>query len=67
MLYFVVMKKSEAIKLFGHTQEALALSLGITKSAVSQWPDDLPQHIEDRVVGAAVRLGKLPPPVVNAA
>ena len=54
------MKKSDAITLFGNRQRDLAEALEITESAVSQWPDDLPQSTIDRVVGAAVRLGKLP-------
>ena len=52
------MTKSEAIRLFGKTQVELAAALGITKQAVSAWPDVLPQEQRDRVVGAAVRLGK---------
>lgn len=61
MLTFVPMRKSEAIQLFGGLQKDVAAALGITPSAVSQWPDDLDQATEDRVIGAAVRLGKLPP------
>jgi len=61
------MKKSEAIKIFGRTQESMASSLGITKSAVSQWPEELPQHVADRVIGAAVRLGRPLPSEVKAA
>lgn len=55
------MKKSEAIELFGGLQKDVAAALGITPSAVSQWPDELDRATEDRVVGAAVRLGRLPP------
>lgn len=53
------MKKQSAIALFG-TGTALAHALGITKSAVSQWPEELPQRIADEIHGAAIRLGKIP-------
>lgn len=36
------MTKSEAIALFGRNQADLARGLSITRSAVSQWPDDKP-------------------------
>lgn len=36
------MKKAEAIKLAG-TAQAIADLLDITPSAVSQWPDDIPE------------------------
>ena len=52
------MTKQEAIELFGGGQRALAEALGISRSAVSQWPKLLDQEREDRVIGAAVRLGK---------
>lgn len=60
MLIFTPMRKSEAIQLFGGLQKDVAAALGITPSAVSQWPEELDQATEDRVIGAAVRLGKLP-------
>lgn len=53
------MKKSEAIRMIGSTATELAAAVGVTSSAVSQWPDDLTQNQIDRVVGAAVRLGRL--------
>lgn len=51
-------RKSEAIKLFG-TQTRLADALGLGRSAVSQWPDELAQRQADQVLGAALRLGLL--------
>jgi hypothetical protein len=54
------MQKAAAIALFA-TSAGTARALGISKSAVSQWPDPLPRSIADRVVGAAVRLGKTVP------
>lgn len=50
------MTKQQAIAVFG-SGTALARALGITKSAVSQWPDDLPQRTIDEINGAAMRLG----------
>lgn len=54
------MTKTEAISLFGENQSDLARALGITPQAVYQWPDDLVEAQIDRVIGAAVRLGKWP-------
>jgi transcriptional repressor of cell division inhibition gene dicB len=51
------MTKQEAISLFGNGA-SLARALGITRSAISQWPDDLDQPRSDMVNGAALRLGK---------
>ncbi|HSC78858.1 MAG TPA: UTP--glucose-1-phosphate uridylyltransferase GalU [Chitinolyticbacter sp.] len=52
------MRKLNAIQLFG-TQTRLAAALGLGRSAVSQWPDELPQRHADQVRGAALRLGLL--------
>jgi predicted XRE-type DNA-binding protein len=61
------MTKADAIELFGGLQKNVADALGVTPSRVSQWPDgELDQATEDRVIGAAVRLGKLPPPEYRA-
>lgn len=54
------MKKSEAIELLGGSLSAAADVLGVTVSAVSQWPDELPDRIAQRVVGAAYMAHKLP-------
>ena len=48
------MKKSTAIRIFENPRK-LADALGITRQAIYQWPDDLPLHLEDRIVGAAIR------------
>lgn len=53
------MNKQDAIQLFG-SGAALARALGITRGAVSLWPDALDQRRADEVVGAAIRLGLLP-------
>ena len=52
------MRKIDAIRLFG-SQSRLADALGVGRSAVSQWPDDLLQRQTDQVTGAAMRLGLL--------
>lgn len=51
------MTKSEAIRLFGTTQADLAAAIGVTRSAISQWGESLRLEQQDRVIGAAVRLG----------
>jgi hypothetical protein len=43
----------------------LADAVGLTRPAISQWPDELRQEQVDRVIGAAVRLGKWPPPALK--
>lgn len=55
------MTKSEALKLIGVTTvTAAAEALGITHSAVSQWPEVLPEAIENRVLAFLARK-HLPP------
>ena len=54
------MDKAEAIKIFGSLIE-LARALGVTPSRISQLPEVLNQKDADRVVGAAVRLGRVLP------
>jgi predicted nucleic acid-binding Zn ribbon protein len=54
------MTKTQAIQLFGGRFRHLAGALNISVSAVSQWPEELTQRQTDLVLGAAVRLGKLP-------
>ena len=53
------MTKREAIAMFGSTHQALADAVGVTRAAITQWPDELRVDQIDRVIGAAVRLGKL--------
>ena len=50
------MKKKDAIQIFGSASD-LSKAIGVTRSAVSQWPDELDQSQADRVIGAAYRLG----------
>lgn len=56
------MTKTEAADLFGGTQAALARSLDMTRGGISQWPDELTEAQTDRVLGAAIRLGRPIPP-----
>lgn len=51
------MDKKQAIDLLGGSPARAAELLGVTPSAVSQWPDELPRRLADRVLGAAVRHG----------
>ena len=50
------MMKEDAIKAFG-SGAALARALGMTRGAISLWPDVLDQRRADMVRGAALRLG----------
>ena len=54
------MEKNEALRIFGGRIADLARALEITPQAISQWPDELDQERIDRVIGAAVRLGRWP-------
>jgi transcriptional regulator with XRE-family HTH domain len=54
------MKKTDAVRLFGKVKD-LAEALGVTSSAVSQWPEQLPVRLADQVRGAAARLGRSMP------
>ena len=53
------MKKQDAIDLFG-SGAALARALGVSRQLIWAWPADLDEHQTDRIIGAAIRLGKLP-------
>lgn len=63
------MLKTEAIELLGGSPTAAAEAIGISPQAVSQWPDDLPPRIQDRVDAALARKAGLVPtkPVQEAA
>jgi DNA-binding transcriptional regulator YdaS (Cro superfamily) len=52
------MTKADAIKLLGGPkgqQRQLAEAVGVSDSAVSQWPETLPPRLADRVIAAAMR------------
>lgn len=51
------MQKSSALDFFGGVAKTAA-AIGINPQAVSDWPEVLPPRIADRVIAAAVRLGK---------
>lgn len=51
------LSKQQAVALFGGQTKGLAAALGVTSSAISQWPDVLRPEQVDRVLGAAIRLG----------
>jgi UTP--glucose-1-phosphate uridylyltransferase len=54
------MTKTQAFSITGLAgTQALAASLGVTRSAVSQWPDPLTYRQTNEVLGLAVRLGRL--------
>jgi predicted transcriptional regulator len=60
------MKKSRAIELLGGTVTAAADAMGVTSSAVSQWPDELTHDMENRVLAALARR-HLPPELLGDA
>lgn len=49
------MSKQQAIRALGGTVSEAARRVGVTSSAISQWPDDLPPRLEDRVLAALAR------------
>jgi transposase-like protein len=51
--------RTEAIQLFGTVAE-MARALDVTHQAIYAWPEQLKQYHIDRVIGAAIRTGKLP-------
>ena len=58
------MHKSKAIELLGGSISAAAEAIGVSYQAVNQWPDELPDRIEDRVLAALARK-HLPPEVIG--
>jgi DNA-binding transcriptional regulator YdaS (Cro superfamily) len=54
------MKKARALELLGGTVATAAEAIGISSAAISQWPEELPPRIEDRVLAALARK-HLPP------
>lgn len=49
------MHKSQALDMLGGTVTAAAAAIGITPQAVTQWPEELPARIADRVYAALAR------------
>jgi hypothetical protein len=49
------MLKSRAIELLGGSVASVAEAVGVTVQAISQWPDELPPRIADRVLAALAR------------
>lgn len=61
------MLKTKAIELLGGTVTAAAKAVGITPAAVTQWPDELPGRIVDRVIATMARQGRaIPAELLNA-
>ena len=52
------MTKQDAADLFGGIHADLARALNMTRGGISQWPDELTEAQADRVLGAAIRLGR---------
>lgn len=58
------MRKSKAIELLGGSVTTAAAAVGVSPSAVSQWPDELPERISDRVLAVMARK-HLPPELIG--
>jgi len=56
--------KTKAIELLGGSAASAAEAVGISPSAISQWPDELPDRISDRVLAALARK-HLPPEMIG--
>jgi hypothetical protein len=50
------MRKETVVTRLGGTVSKAARAINITPSAFSQWPDELPPRLADRVLAALVRL-----------
>ena len=62
------MQKKQAIELLGGTTSKAAEAIGITSPAITQWPDELPPRLADRVLAACLRMGrKVPKELLQAA
>jgi hypothetical protein len=53
------MNKQDAINLLGGSVTAAAAAMRISHSAVSQWPDVLPDRLVDRVQAALYRMNSV--------
>lgn len=51
------MKKTLALQLLGGTVAKAAEAIGINSQAISQWPEELPPRLADRVIAACTRQG----------
>jgi UTP--glucose-1-phosphate uridylyltransferase len=58
------MKKSDALKMFDSAAD-LGRALGLSRSRICQWPEELTQKQADLVIGAAIRLGKISPQIAR--
>lgn len=59
------MNKARALELLGGTVATAAEAIGVSSAAISQWPDELPSRLEDRVLAALARK-HLPPELIGA-
>lgn len=50
------MTKSDALKIFGSASN-LAAAMGVATNSIYQWAEELPLGTQDRIYGAALRLG----------
>jgi hypothetical protein len=61
------MTKNQAYQIFQvSTQAGLARELGVTRALVCQWPNEVPQKWEQRILGRALSEGRPIPPELFA-
>lgn len=51
-----MLQKLQALEMLGGSVSSAAAAIGITPQAVTQWPDELPPRIADRVYAALARI-----------
>ena len=51
------MDKTTAKQLLGGDGQKLGNAMGVSRAAVSKWPDPLPERLANEVLGAALRAG----------
>ena len=52
------MNKFKALELLGGSVSTAAAAIGISSQAITQWPEELPQRIVDRVQAALWRMSQ---------
>lgn len=62
------MNKELALSFIGGSPQLAAKAVGVSRSAVAQWPDPLPPKLVDRVLAAWARenVPSLPPAFIEA-
>lgn len=51
----MLMKKLDAIALLGGSVTEAAKAIGVTPQAITQWPEELPRRMVDRVIAVVAK------------